>query len=335
MSSSLARNSPDSRGLTVLKSLMNAARPLSGEEMARGLGITRSALWKHLGTLRERGFKIEGKKGTGYRLIDMPDMSAEGIMASVHGPMGRAVIYKEKVDSTNEVAMRLASEGAPHGTVIVADAQSRGRGRQGRPWLSVGGTGLLMSVILRPKMSPEEAPRLTYLCSLSAVRGIHRVTGADVRLKWPNDLMIGDQKLGGLLIEMRLEPGAVLYAVAGFGINVNTRVSQLHPSIRRIAASLLTGTGRRHSRTAVAIAILDEISLALEETPEAIMGQWKVLCTTLNREVTVTGIRDNITGIARDIDHAGRLIVRTPDGVEHAVSSGDVTLSRDPGAAAR
>lgn len=328
MSSSSIRNSASSCALTVLKSLLGADQALSGEEMARGLGITRSALWKHLGSLRERGFKIEGKKGMGYRLIDMPDMSAEGIMASVHGSMGHAAIYEDKVDSTNEIAMALAGEGALHGTVIVADAQAKGRGRQGRPWLSKEGAGLLMSVILRPEISPEEAPRLTYLCSLSAVRGIRRVTGADLRLKWPNDLMIGDRKLGGLLIDLRSEPGAVLYAVAGFGININARASDLHPSIRGIATSLLIETGIRHSRSDIAVAILDEISLALEETPEAIMEQWKALCTTLNREVTVTGLRDTIKGMARGIDSSGRLIVRTPDGVEHAVSSGDVTLSR-------
>lgn len=335
MSSSSSRNNPSARGLMVLKSLFEADGSLSGEDMARGLGITRSALWKLLGTLRERGFIIEGKKGTGYRLLETPDMSAEGIMASVRGPMGRAVIYRDAVDSTNELAMRLAGEGAPHGTVMVADAQSKGRGRQGRPWVSSPGKGLLMSVILRPEMSPEEAPRLTYLCSLSAVLGIRRVTGADVRLKWPNDLMIGDRKLGGLLIEMRTEPGAVLYAVAGFGINVSARVSQLHPSIREIATSLLIETGEAYKRSAIAVAILDEISLALEESPDAIMGQWKSLCTTLGREITVTGMRGTITGMAYDIDSAGRLLVRACDGVEHAVSSGDVTLAPSLSAAGR
>ena len=330
MSPSSRRNKPaDGRLADLVRALLQGPA-LSGEVMAREIGVTRAALWKHISALRDRGFIIEGTRGEGYRLIELPELSSEGIMASVKGDIGRNVILLDKTESTNDAAMGLASEGAGHGTVVIADSQGHGRGRQGRPWRSAPGAGLLMSVILRPAMTPDEAPMLTYLCSLAAAEALRKSTGADIALKWPNDLMVKDKKLGGLLIEMRTEPGAVLYAVAGFGINVAARRTGLHPSIRETATSLWIETRRAFTRTALASAILDAVSdeLASYAThgPEAIMMRWRALCNTLGSTVTVRGPQGALTGIAREIDHSGRLVLVTKDGNAHALSSGDVTI---------
>ncbi len=329
-SSSRKSNKPaGSRGTALVRSLL-ASDALSGELMARKLGVTRAALWKQISALRERGFSIEGARGEGYRLIGMPELSAEGIMASVSGPIGREVICLDKTESTNDVAMGLASEGAAHGTAVVADSQAHGRGRRGRPWISAPGAGLLMSVILRPAIFPEDAPILTYICSLAAAEALRKATGIEVTLKWPNDLMVNDKKLGGLLIEMRTEPGAVLYAVAGFGINASTRRAAMPASIRQSATSLWLESRRKFTRTALASAILDALSNELDSYtcfgPDAIMARWRLLCGTLGRKVTVLGPQGAISGIASDIDRLGRLVLVTPDGAKHALSSGDVTI---------
>ena len=252
-------------------------------------------------------------------------------MVSVSEPIGRDVTFLDKTESTNDVAMGLASEGAAHGTVVVADTQSHGRGRRGRPWISAPGAGLLMSVILRPAVLPEDAPILTYICSLAAAEALRKTTGIEITLKWPNDLMAKDKKLGGLLIEMRSEPGAVLYAVAGFGINAGTRRAAMPASIRGTATSLWMESRRRFARTALASAILDALSNELESYAslgsDAIMARWRALCGTLGQKVTVLGPQGALSGIASDIDKNGRLVLVTPDGVEHALSSGDVTIA--------
>lgn len=309
--------------------MLGAGAPVSGQAMADELGVTRAALWKQLGALRSRGFLIEGVRGEGYTLKGMPELSAEGIMARMREP--RDVIYMDFTESTNDVAMSLAAEGAPHGTVVVADFQTDGRGRQGRPWVSSPGAGLLMSVVLRPRIALEYAAHITNICSLAAVMALRAAAGVEVSLKWPNDLMVGARKLGGLLVEMRSEPGAVRYMVAGLGINVDAARAKLHHAIEDSATSLRMESGRKFSRTDIAVAVLDALEAELElygaaDGPQQLMRRCKALCGTLGRQVTVYGPRGTLGGMAEDIDEYGRLVLRTSDGRTHALSSGDVSM---------
>jgi BirA family biotin operon repressor/biotin-[acetyl-CoA-carboxylase] ligase len=237
---------------------------LSGAALSAALGISRTALWKKVNSLRRRGFVIEAERGKGYRLLAFPDLSAEGLRASVRGGLGSEAVFYPSVGSTNDAALELAANGAAHGTVVVADCQEKGRGRLGRAWASPAGVNIHMSVILRPGIPPRGAGLITLMAAVASAYAIEGRTGLDVKIKWPNDLMASDRKLGGILTEMRSEPGRVLYAVAGIGVNVNMRPSGFPPGIRDTATSVLKETGTRHGRTPLAAAILDALSEELE-----------------------------------------------------------------------
>ncbi len=204
------------------------AGPVRGPELARALGLSRAGLWKRIQALRRRGYRIEASRA-GYRLLQAPELSAEELQALL--PQ-RLILYKELAGSTNDLAHQLAQKGAPGGSLVVADAQSHGRGRMGRAWVSPPGVNLYMSMLLRPALSPQEAQLLTLAVALATAQAIKGHTGLQVALRWPNDLLVGRKKLGGVLLEMRTEPDRLLYVVAGIGVNVNARKTDFPPSLR-------------------------------------------------------------------------------------------------------
>ncbi|MBI5204817.1 MAG: biotin--[acetyl-CoA-carboxylase] ligase, partial [Nitrospirae bacterium] len=183
---------------------------VSGEEMSRRLGITRSAIWKKIKALRERGYEIEGSTAKGYRLIKTPEFSVEELKILVKGDFGKEIIFRESLDSTNTLAMELAEKGVSHGTVVIADRQLKGRGRLGRTWFSPPQGNIYMSVIVRPEIEPKDAALLTIMSAISCARAVRNSTrnesfptGLEVNIKWPNDLMVSERKLGGILTEMK------------------------------------------------------------------------------------------------------------------------------------
>lgn len=311
---------------------------ISGEAMSAALGISRTALWKKVNALRRRGFEIEAEKGKGYRLLAFPDLSAEGLRASVQGGLGSEAVFYPTVGSTNDAALELAAHGAAHGTVVAADCQERGRGRLGRPWVSPAGANVYMSVILRPGIPPRNAGLITLMAAVASAYAIKEQTGLEIKIKWPNDLMASGRKLGGIFTEMRSEPGRILYAVVGIGVNVNMRPSGFPPAIRDTATSVLKETGTRHGRTPLLAAILDALSEELEALVEGgassrarLLDRWRGMSSTLGREVRVEAGGESISGIARDIDDEGCLVLETPDGKTRRISSGDVAMLRGTG----
>ena len=311
--------------------LKNPHRFISGEDLGAAAGISRAALWKRMEALRSRGFNIQAVRGRGYRLVSCPEFSAEVLRARVHGELGRTAIVVKGVDSTNDVAMERAVRGDPHGTVVMADEQSRGRGRLGRTWVSPPNANIYMSVILRPEISPGDAGLLTVMAAVASVSSLREMAGLEAMIKWPNDIEASGRKLGGILAEMRSEPGRVLCAVVGIGINVNMRMDDFPEGLRDTATSLSHETGRDWIRTDVAAHILDglhgEIVSLEKHGRRALLDKWRRLSSTLGEKVFVETSTGTIAGTALDIDDRGLLLVRTAKGVQ-TVSSGDLTMLR-------
>ncbi|MFA4828689.1 MAG: biotin--[acetyl-CoA-carboxylase] ligase, partial [Thermodesulfovibrionales bacterium] len=212
---------------------------VSGEEMSRELGITRAGIWKRIEELRNKGYKIQASTAKGYKLVKSPEFSLEELEMLVQGDIGREIIFFESIGSTNTAALELAEKGAPHGTVVIADRQTKGKGRLGRTWVSPPKKNIYMSVILRPEIEPKDATLLTIMTAVSCAKGVMKSTGLKAEIKWPNDLMISSKKLGGILTEMKSDPDGIVFAVIGIGINVNSKTkNDFPPDIRGIATSI-------------------------------------------------------------------------------------------------
>jgi BirA family transcriptional regulator, biotin operon repressor / biotin---[acetyl-CoA-carboxylase] ligase len=231
---------------------------VSGEEIAGSIGVTRAAVWKGIQALRTTGYVIEGARGAGYRLTGTPDRLSEMDLRSrlrPGFPWGDIMILAV-TDSTNRVAMEMAEGGAAHGTVVVADAQTAGRGRRGRRWVSPPGKNLYVSLLLRPPVPTVEAPRLSLVAGVALADAIEAL-GVPVSLKWPNDLYLGDRKAAGILAEMASDPDGVRYVVIGVGLNVNMKPADFPQELRGRATSLRIRTGRIFHRVDVLSRLLD------------------------------------------------------------------------------
>jgi BirA family transcriptional regulator, biotin operon repressor / biotin---[acetyl-CoA-carboxylase] ligase len=241
--------------------------------------------------------------------------------------VGRTLEVHPVIDSTNSRAVTLARGGAPEGVVVVAEEQTAGRGRLGRRWHAPRGSALLMSLLFRPPLAPAHAQRVTMVCSLAVVRAVAEVGGVDARVKWPNDIVVANAKLGGLLTELRVGAGGLEYVVVGVGLNVNLDVALL-PDLISPATSLSIELGRPVSRRDLLVSFLrcaDDLYGRLRDgwLPRA---AWRQALITLGRDVTVGMAGEALHGVAEDVDEDGALLLRTGDGALRRVLAGDVTL---------
>ena len=197
---------------------------ISGELLSDELSVSRSAVWKHIRKLREEGYVIESSPKKGYLLrrdsdLLLPNEIRHGLNTKVFGK--KDIEYFKEIDSTNTKAKDLAQGGAPEGTVVIAEKQTKGRGRRGRTWLSPEGDGIYATLILRPAMSPGEAPRITLMTAVAVAEALLSLIQIDIRIKWPNDILVNGRKLAGILTEITADMDAVNYIVVGLGLNVN------------------------------------------------------------------------------------------------------------------
>lgn len=285
--------------------------------------------------LREEGYEIEAAPHFGYKLIAIPDILIPSeikwrLKAKI---FGKEIISYKKVDSTNDTAYELAEKGAREGVVILAEEQARGRGRQGRRWISPPKGGIYMSCILRPHIAPNEIPRITLLAAVAITMAIRETTGLDALIKWPNDTMIEDRKICGILTEMKAEQDRVDFVVVGIGVNVTAPAKNLPKG----ASSLKDELRRRGVKTTVSRTELTKRILELLEEYydmlgkkgfEPIIGAWKDLTAMLGGRVKVTLPNRNFEGQAHDINPDGALVVRLDSGLLENVSSGDVVMIR-------
>lgn len=303
---------------------------LSGEQISSGLKLSRSALWKHIEKLRTLGYEFDAVPRLGYRLTRVPDkLYPEEIRFKLKTrSIGKEIIYYDSIDSTNTAAYNLADKGAPEGLVVVAEGQTKGRGRLSRQWISPKQKGIYMSVVLRPKMVPFQAPQITLLAAVSIALGIREYAGIPALIKWPNDILVDGKKLAGILTEMEAEPDSVNFLILGVGINVNTRFSALPPG----ATSIFEETGAKVSRVELVKSILEKLdedyALFKKEGFSPIKTEWRNLSATLGKRVRVSCMRKRIEGVAQDIDSDGALKIRLDNGFYERAVAGDLLILR-------
>ncbi len=315
----------------ILKRLMRSRSGyVSGGKLAEQLGISRTAVWKRIKVLEADGYIIEAIPSKGYRLHSMPDsiLPADVVRGLKIRVVGKDLRLLKEVVSTNTLAMDLARNGAPDGTVVVAEQQTDGKGRLGRTWISPRGN-IYTSVILRPQVPTRSAPLITLMGAVASAIAIRNVTGLDAGIKWPNDILIRGKKAGGLLTEMSAEADRVHHVVLGIGIDANMDPAQLPADVRAQTTTLAQEAGHRVDRSRLVRELVSELDrwygVFLANRAD-ILTAWEGLNVTLGRPVTVSGAGETLSGVAMGIDEEGRLLIRLADGSVRPVSAGDVTI---------
>jgi BirA family transcriptional regulator, biotin operon repressor / biotin---[acetyl-CoA-carboxylase] ligase len=315
-------NNNSSRVLEILRA--NRGKTVSGELISSSLGISRSAVWKQIKALREKGYRINARSRAGYCLEEEPDQfDQETLTAS-------AIIYRESVDSTNLVARRLAEEGAPAFTTIIAEQQLSGRGRLGRSWFSPAGSGLWFSIIFRPEaLTPAAVSPVTLVTAAVLADYLSREFNLSVQIKWPNDLQVGSKKIAGILTEIKGDPDRIDYLIIGIGLNVNQRTDDFSPEITNIATSLAIEAGIKIKRTELLInlrhSLLRAYSLFEKEGFTPFRQIWIDHNITLGHQVKINWPGGSLSGLAFGLNNEGRLIVKDARDQVHLFSYGEVS----------
>lgn len=295
---------------------------LSGEELSRQLSISRAGIWKNIQELRREGYDVLAVSNVGYKLNGVPDKLLprevkDGLSTQTHG---REYHYFESLPSTMDHAFELAVQGASEGTLVCAETQTRGRGRMERVWNSPKAKGIYMSMVLRPELAPADVAKMTLFAAVAICEAVINVTQLNVRIKWPNDLLIDGKKIAGILTEMSGEMDRVRFIILGVGLNVNTTRKNLPET----ATSLKLESGHAFSRIVLLQEILQSVetwSKTLHEFGfDPITQRWRELSTTLGKNVSV----GDVSGKAIDLDHNGGLIIETTAGERIRCMSGDV-----------
>ncbi len=311
--------------------IQNLDSYVSGENISKVYGVTRAAIWKHVQALKEQGCDIVCTPHKGYKLQSMPDsMRPEFILAWLKTKhIGKDIRYYDRIDSTNQKARELAASGCPHGLLVLADEQFNGRGRLGRKWFSPGGSGVFMSVVLRPDLHPSHAQKLVIIGSLAVLRAVRAITGIDVKIKWPNDLVAEGKKVCGIMVEMNAEMDRINWAVMGIGLNVNTTEFPLE--IIEQAASLKSITGTAYSRAQMVLTIcheLEDLFIQLTENNDfpSIMEEYRESSIVTGKRVRVMQNHKSVEGEAKGFDDEGTLLLMMDDGSTEKIIAGDISL---------
>src|SRR5271163_4453537 len=323
------------RRLAALVTLLaeNATIVISGARIARELGVSRTSVWRWVTRLRELGVKVKGRPATGYFLESIADiLTPELLRKRLKGSLfGKHISHFFRTDSTNRVALELGHAGEPEGAVVVAEEQTAGRGRAGRAWHSECGTGIYVTLLLRPRLAPVQAPLLTMMAGISAQTAVAAVTGLNVDLKWPNDLLIGGKKVGGILTEMHAEPTLVKFVIVGIGLNVNQE--NFPGELASQATSLRAETGKWHSRMELLARLLREFendyNRFVREGPGAVTQKFEAVSSyARGKRVRVTNGTGSFAGTTAGLGPEGLLLVKRDDGQVVTVISGDVAEAR-------
>lgn len=315
----------------ILSVLRNTEGYVSGQELCERFGVSRTAVWKGINQLKNEGYQIEAIQNKGYRLCGYPEsISGTELESRLETKwIGKNLICLNEVDSTNDYLKKLAEEGAQHGTLVVSDYQSGGKGRRGRSWVTPHGTAVAMSILVRPKLAPDKASMMTLLAGMSVAKSVKKVTGLDVKIKWPNDVTVNGKKISGTLTEMSMELGAIHYIVIGTGINAN--VMEFPEEVKDIATSLAIEKGEKIDRAAIICAHMQAFEDYYERFMEygdmrLLKDEYEEMLVNRNRQVRVLEPGNEYTGIARGIDELGQLLVEKEDGQIVKVYAGEVSV---------
>lgn len=306
---------------------------ISGAALAERLGVSRNAVWKAVKTLEDEGYIIDSITAKGYRISSESNRLSEKIISSMleTSALGRSITLLGETDSTNNRAKELAASGALHGTVIAADTQTAGRGRLGRSFISPSGTGLYMSVIIRPDFSIETAPLITSCAACAAAEAVEELCGSPVSIKWVNDLYMNGRKICGILTEasLSLENNSLDYAVIGIGVNVRSVRETFSSELSSIATSVEDETGIRINRNKLCAEILGKLEehLAAIES-RAFLSEYRRRELLTGNMITANVGGETFTGKAAAIDDNANLVVELPDGTRKTLGSGEANLCR-------
>jgi len=324
----------------ILDSLRRATgHTCSGQNLSGELGVTRAQIWKHVQTLRGRGYEIHAEAGDGYRLDRIPDrLYPEEVHEGLETHwLARRIHYYESVDSTNRVALDLARDGAEHGTAVVAETQTAGRGRLGRSFHSPAHQNLYTSLVLRPELTIAEAPTWILAAAIAVADTVAETLDDDaaVEIKWPNDVLLSGLKTSGILMELGAEATRVEMLVLGIGVNLNVDRETFPDEFRHLATSLGSHAGRKIERVAFTRRLYTNLESVLDACAEkgfgAVRGRFDARFRMRGRRVTVTQMDGGEqSGTAVGIDTDGALRLKLDGGDECRVVAGDVTIAKDP-----
>lgn len=314
-------------------SLLEEGQYVSGQKISAVLGVTRAAVWKAIDQLRQGGYTIESTTNRGYRLTGRPNTldRTEILRHLGDHPWADHLVVLDTVDSTNTYTKSLAAQGSPHGTVVIADHQSGGRGRRGRSFSSPRGQGIYLSVILRYDVPPTRLMHLTSVVAEAMVRAIFRATGLETGIKWTNDIVYGTKKLCGILTELSVvaESGLTDYVVTGMGINCLQTAEDFPPEVRDMAISLRQALGRPVDRAKLAAAMVEALHQAAGDMLTDFkpwMAGYKAHCITLGQDVKILRGDEVRYAHVDDMDDQGALLVTLEDGTKEMVFSGEVSV---------
>ncbi|WP_455721534.1 biotin--[acetyl-CoA-carboxylase] ligase [Agathobacter sp.] len=315
----------------ILRLLREADGYVSGQELCNRFGVSRTAVWKAINQLKDAGYEIEAQQNKGYHIKSAPDVMNEPEIKSILKTKwaGQEMMYFDTIDSTNTKAQELAEKGYPSGTLVVADQQVSGKGRRGRGWVSPSGTGIFMTLMIKPDINPNNASMLTLVAALAVAKAIKDVTQEDAKIKWPNDIVVNGKKVCGILTEMSAQFDYINHIVIGIGINVHNE--SFPEEISSVASSLMIEAGGKKFRRAEIIArtMLHfekyyEIFLQTEDLSK-LVGEYDELLVNKNKSVKVLDPKEPFEGKAMGITPKGELIVDTWES-RKLVSSGEVSV---------
>ena len=315
----------------ILRLLRSADGYISGQELCNRFGVSRTAVWKAINQLKEAGYEIEAQQNKGYRLMAAPDLMTEAeIKSLMHTEwVAKEVLYFDTIDSTNTKAQELAEKGYPSGTLVVADKQESGKGRRGRSWVSPSGTGIFMTLMIKPDINPNNASMLTLVAALAVAKAITSVTGEEALIKWPNDIVVNSKKVCGILTEMNAQFDYINHIVVGIGINVHNE--SFPEEISQMASSLMIEAGGKRFNRAQIIAetmsYFEQYYDTFLKTQDlsALVREYDELLVNMNKAVRVLDPKEPFDGKAMGITPKGELIVDTWES-RKLVSSGEVSV---------
>lgn len=311
----------------------NKGKTVSGAEMAKTLNLSRTSIWKAINSLRDDGYTINAVTNKGYSLADNTELiSKEGISLYLNKDFSNVDIYIYKTtSSTNEVAKKLALSGAKHGTVVISEEQTQGKGRMGRSFYSPANTGIYMSIILRPTLTAMDSVLITTSSSVAICDAIHKVTGIECQIKWINDIYINNKKIGGILTEAstNFESGTIDYLILGIGINFNNPKDNFPDDLKEIADSLYNGNSNGINRNILCAEILNNILSIIPKIKDYnFISEYKKRSIILNQEIMYTSGGIYSKGRAIDINNDGSLVIKHDDGSIKILNSGEISIRR-------
>lgn len=315
----------------ILKKLRESKEYISGQQLCEEFGVSRTAVWKIVNQLKEEGYQVEAVRNKGYRIAACPDVMTKDAVGSMLNTCwaGKPIVYFEETDSTNNQAKKLGEQGREHGTLVIAETQTSGKGRRGRSWVSPAQGNIYMTILLKPDIEPAQAPMMTLVMAHSAALAIRETTGLEAQIKWPNDVVVERKKVCGILTEMSAEIDYVNHVVIGIGINTN--MPEIPKELQAKATTLAKEKGRPVERARLAAAVINRFEKDYDIYMESkdlsnFKDSYNQMLVNAGREVSIQEAGREYCGQALGINDSGELLVKKEDGSIRQIFAGEVSV---------